>query len=231
MPKKKNKTNGTLITDLRKQRGFTQQHTADKLGISRASYISLEKGVRGLSIIEAKKLANIFGVQANIFLGEPVQNFEKYKQMFFEFLRVGVEKDGKIPKTKLAKLLYLADFAWYYEHLQSMSGMEYKKMQYGPVPKDYFSLVDEMEYQGLITIEQKKSAFLLSENRSGEKEKTDMLTKEEKKLIHAISKKWKGKSTKDIVSFTHNQLPYTLCDNGERIPYELITQEDPEHVY
>ena len=57
-------------------------------------------------------------------------------------------KTEKIPKTKLAKLLYLADFAWYYEHLQSMSGMRYKKMQYGPVPNNYFALVDEAEHQG-----------------------------------------------------------------------------------
>ena len=218
------------LRELRRKNNITQQKMADELGISRASYIAIEQGKRDMYLNEIKEAARVLGKDIHTLLGD-VGNAEKYKQMFFEFLRVGVGKDGKIPKTKLAKLLYLADFAWYYENLKSMSGMSYKKMQYGPVPKDYFSLVDEMEHQGLITIEQKNSAFLLSASRSGEKEKTDLLTKKEKELIHAISKKWKDENTKDIVSFTHSQLPYTLCDDGEIIPYELITQEDPEHVY
>ena len=231
MTKQKKETSGSIAGDLRKKKGLTQEQVAEKLGISRASYIAIEKGDRELRMTEVRKLADIFGVSIGTFLGEPSQNIEKYKQMFFEFLRVGTDDDRKITKTKLAKLLYLADFAWYYEHLESMSGMRYRKMQYGPVPKDYFSLVDEMDHEGLITINQKDSAFLLSANRASEKEKTDMLTKKQKELIHAISEKWKGRSTKDIVSFTHRQLPYTLCDDNEIIPYELITQEDPEHVY
>ena len=49
------------------------------------------------------------------------------------------KNDGKVPKTKLAKLLYLADFAWYYDHLKSMSGMQYRKITFGPVPDTFFS--------------------------------------------------------------------------------------------
>ena len=218
------------LRELRRKSNITQQKMADELGMSRASYIAIEQGKRDMHLDELKKAAHILGKDIHTLLGD-VEDAEKYKQMFFEFLRVGVDEDGKIPKTKLAKLLYLADFVWYYSHLKSMSGMKYKKMQYGPVPKDYFSLVDEMEYQGLITIEQKNGAFLLSANRSSEKEKVDLLTKKEKELIHSIANKWQDRSTKDIVSFTHRQLPYTLCDDGEIIPYELITQEDPDHVY
>ena len=46
-----------------------------------------------------------------------------------------------------------------------------------------------------------------------------------------IAKKWKDKKTKDIVNFTHNQLPYSICREDELIPYELITQEDPGKVF
>lgn len=46
-----------------------------------------------------------------------------------------------------------------------------------------------------------------------------------------IANKWRDKKTKDIVNFTHNQLPYFLCRDNEVIPYELITQEDPDKVY
>ncbi|OGG62664.1 hypothetical protein A3C19_02805 [Candidatus Kaiserbacteria bacterium RIFCSPHIGHO2_02_FULL_54_22] len=63
------------------------------------------------------------------------------------------------------------------------------------------------------------------------KQKLDCLDAEEKVLIKKISEKWKGKRTQEIMNFTHEQLPYKLCAPDEVIPYELITQEDPDHVY
>ncbi len=232
MRNKKDKTNGPIINNLRKQKKLTQQQVADKLGISRASYIALEKGVRELCIAEAKKLADILGIQASTFLGEPMQNFEKYKQMLFTFLRNDISKSKKVPKTKLAKLLYLADFGWYYEHLKSMSDMQYRKIQYGPVPDAYFRIIDDLYEQKKLDIRQtEEGAMLISQTRKGADEPTDLLSAEEKTFIAKIAKKWKNKNTREIVDFTHNQMPYKFCEEGAHISYELITQEDPEYVY
>ena len=52
-----------------------------------------------------------------------------------------------------------------------------------------------------------------------------------KYLIKKIAEKWKNKKTSEIVNFTHIQLPYSICRDNELIPYELITQEDPDSVY
>ena len=49
-------------------------------------------------------------------------------------------------------------------------------------------------------------------------------------MMKKIANKWADKSTSDIVNFTHNQLPYFLCNDNEIIPYELITQEDTDKV-
>ena len=57
------------------------------------------------------------------------------------------------------------------------------------------------------------------------------LSDDELDLIEKIGKAWSGKSTDDIVSFTHEQLPWQICRDGEVIPYGLITQEEPERVY
>jgi uncharacterized phage-associated protein len=54
---------------------------------------------------------------------------------------------------------------------------------------------------------------------------------EEKSFLKKIAEKWKTKSTKEIVDFTHNQLPWSVTDHKEIIPYVLITQEDPKNVY
>ncbi|PJE66767.1 hypothetical protein COU93_02460, partial [Candidatus Shapirobacteria bacterium CG10_big_fil_rev_8_21_14_0_10_36_6] len=57
------------------------------------------------------------------------------------------------------------------------------------------------------------------------------LKKEESEFIKKIAKKWQKKRTNEIVAFTHEQLPYKICSPGEVIPYELITQQEPEYVY
>lgn len=54
---------------------------------------------------------------------------------------------------------------------------------------------------------------------------------EEKSLLAKIAKKWKYANVKEIVDFTHEQLPWMICEDKEIIPYGIITQEDPNHVY
>ena len=219
-----------IIRKLRLERGFSQAAIAKQLGISRVSYIATEQGKRELTLAEAQKLAGIFGVNLEELEKGIAPNYEKYKEMILTYLRVD-GGDGKLPKTKLAKLLYLADFGWFYDHLVSMSGMPYRKFQYGPVPDMYFRAIDELQEQGKINIEPHEDAFLISEGAGAKNQRLESLDKNEKAFIAEIAKKWRGKRAREIVAFTHNQLPYKLSAENEIIPYELITQEDPDHVY
>lgn len=222
-----------LIKKLRIERGLSQADIAEKIGIGRNSYISFEQGKSELNLSEIIKLSDIFGISLEEIKSGLKPNYSKYKQMILAFLRSKEGVGGKIPKTKLAKLLYLADFAWFYKKLESMSGMTYRKMQFGPVPEPYFRAIDELFEEGVINIDTKTKdgAFLIHQTRSGEREKLTELNESEKKLIKNISSKWGDKRTNEIVKFTHNQLPYLICDDNEIIPYSLITQENPEHVY
>ena len=222
-----------LIKKLRVERGVSQADIAEKISIGRTSYISFEQGKSELNLSEIIKLSDIFGISLEEIKNGLKPNYAKYKQMILAFLRSKEGVGGKIPKTKLAKLLYLADFAWFYKKLESMSGMSYRKIQFGPVPDPYFRVIDELFEEGAIDIDTKTKdgAFLIYQTRSGEREKLTELNRSEKDLIKDISLRWKDKRTNDIVKFTHEQLPYAICGNNEIIPYSLITQEDPEHVY
>lgn len=218
------------LKEFRTVRGLSQEVVARAIGVSRPTYAAIESGKQELSLDEAKKLATLFGIGVDELVSGTIPNIEKYKHMVLMYLRMNLSKDGKIPKTKLAKLLYLADFAWFYEHMESMSGMQYRKIAYGPVPDTFFRVLDELEESGKITIEHKndsgKEMFLIGESESNKNEKIQTLSKEECVLMEKIAEKWKNKNTNDIVNFTHNQLPYFLCRDNEIIPYELITQED-----
>ncbi len=221
-----------IIRKMRMAKGFSQLAIARKLGVSRTSYIAMEQGKRELSLAEAQKLADLFGVSIGEMEGGLAPDSEKYKQMILAYLRDAAPADGKIPKTKLAKLLYLADFAWFYDHLQSMSGMAYRKIQYGPVPDVYFRVIDELFEEGKIKIENTEDgAMLISETRNARREELVALNGDERNLIKNISKKWRDKRTQEIVAFTHGQLPYLVSHDNEIIPYEVITQENPDDVY
>ncbi|MBI2409680.1 DUF4065 domain-containing protein [Candidatus Kaiserbacteria bacterium] len=224
---------GSLIKALRLERGLSQSEAAEKIGLSRQSYMAVERGARDMTLPEAKRLCSLLGISIEEFSNAIIPNYEKYKQMVLAFLRTAKSSadDGKIPKTKLAKLLYLADFAWYYENLESMSGMQYLRRAYGPVPDPYFRAVAELEEDGKITLDHKGDAILVQISEGAEQEKLGLLEPGEKELIQKIGTKWKRKRTQEIVNFTHEQLPYKLCAPDEVIPYELITQQDPEYVY
>lgn len=223
------------IKSLRQDRKLNQADVADELGLSRPSYIDVEKGEKDLTLGQLKQLAGIFQVSLEELIFDTAQvvstdyNLEKYKQIILNCLEFGGDrKDRKITKTKLAKLVYLADFAWFYHHLQPMSGLNYRRIQQGPVPDQYFRVIDELYEAGAISIKNKGVAFMVEATENPPK---DRLNAEELGLISKISKKWRDKNTSEIVNFTHEQLPWKICRQGELIPYELITQEEPDHVY
>lgn len=217
-----------LIKETRQKKGLSQSDLAIKIGISRPSYIAIEQGKRELTMGEFEKLSSILNVSFEEIESGESPDYEKYKQMILAFLRL----DNKIPKTKLAKLLYFADFGWFYAHLESMSGMQYRKIKYGPVADSYFRIIDDMFDSGEIEIEQTKDgAMLISQTRSGAKVHLSKIEKAEGKLIVDIDKKWQDKKTTEIVDFTHKQFPYLYAQDNEIVSYELFTQENPDEIY
>ena len=231
-----NRTNS--IEQARLARGYTQEQVALAIGVSRPTYNSIERGSKELTVRQAKALSSMLRITMDDILGaadgtsaftDILASTDKYKQIILNCIKYGASSDGKIPKTKLAKLVYLADFIWYYLNSSPMSGMTYRKQAQGPVADIYFRALDEMEEDGLITREQKGTAFMFSmiENEAPE----SRLSREEIDLIKKIGAAWQKKSTEDIVNFTHDQLPWQICRAGEVIPYGLITQEEPGRVY
>ena len=213
------------MENIRLAHGLTQEQVADVLGVSRITYINVTKGKRDLTTGELEKLSANFNVPIAEFFDQP-RNNEKFKQMYFYVLRFFQEG---IPKTKLAKLLYLADFSHYYYNLAPMSSVRYIRREYGPVADIFFELTENLYDKGKINIKPLDYALMITSTTT---EKNDeLLLVEEKDLLDKICNYWKDKRTSEIVNFTHEQKPWKMCRDGEYIPYSLIIQEDPDHVY
>lgn len=59
-----------------------------------------------------------------------------------------------IPQTKLCKLLFYTDFLFYQRFGRSLTGSNYRRYAYGPVPCNYETLRGIMEMQGVIQVEE-----------------------------------------------------------------------------
>lgn len=216
------------LISLRKKFNYSQQEIADKLGITRQTYIKMEKNENEPDINQINELANIYGIPVEEFF-YGIQNIEKFKQMYLYIL--SKFKNNGLPKTKLAKLLYFADFRHFYNTLEPMSGVLYRHKDYGPLADPFLELTEDLAYKGKIQIEcLSGGANMITIKTSTFNNTFDLLSKEELKEIDDICEKWRNIDTKQIVSYTHQQKPWMACRDGEIIPYELILQEDPDHV-
>lgn len=223
------------VKEVRESRGFTQGEVAERLDISRQTYARIESGESDLTLGQAVKLAKMLDLTLADITGEDVRvienqsyDIEKYKAILTQCIKFWSDKDGKITKTKLAKLAYLIDFGWFYEHLDSLTGLSYRKLPLWPVPDAYFRTLEELQNSESIVIEPKGRTQLI-ENIGAPT--ADWLSDEQIAFIRKICEKWRWRNTEEIVKYTHEQLPWKVCYDGEIIPYELITQEEPTNVY
>lgn len=228
------------LKEIRQMYGLSQSDVADAIGIkSRSTIVSIENGDRDLSSEELGRLADFLGVEIADLISFEIPDYDKYREMLIEALRQYQKLNNKpASKTLLAKLIYLADFAWFYNELKPMSGMKYRRLQYGPVPDQFFRIIDEMVEKGELSLEViqpapglKSPAQKLSLSKDLDKEPLQYLSQRESSLIEKVVMKHKDDTVDGIVTFTHNQLPWQVTRPNEFIAYELITQEDPENVY
>ncbi len=225
----------SLIKYLREEKGFSQEVVAKQSKMSRASYVAVEKGTKELTLAEAEAVTKIFGITIDELLRTQAPDHAKYTQMILCFLRCAKKNNKTVKKTKLAKLLYLADFSWYYLHKKSMSGVAYRKIEFGPVADVYFRLLEEMEQGGVINIKQiyrdDYHMYEIEETRASEKALLHLLHKNEQSHLAKIWKQWQEASTSEIVKFTHEQVPYKEAHLGQIISYELILKEVTHNLY
>ncbi len=223
------------VKEVRESHGLTQGEVAERLAISRQTYARIESGDSEITLTQAVELGKLLDISLADITGEDVRvtsnqeyDIEKYKAIITQCIRFWSDKDGKITKTKLAKLAYLIDFGWFYEHLESLTGLSYRKLPQWPVPDAYFRTLEELQNSESIIIESKGRTQLI-ENIGAPSE--DGLSMEQIAFIRKICEKWRWKNTEEIVKYTHEQLPWKICYDGEIIPYALITQEEPTNVY
>jgi len=242
---------------LRKENSFSQEYIAKELGMSRPTYIQIERGERELTISEARKLASIFSMQlenllaskkpkkTKIVLGKekmleiseekgiriivPRANIKKFKEVLLYILeKVGAKPN--IGETALYKLLYFIDFDFYEKFEEQLTGARYIKNHYGPTPIEFKKIVEEMEKKG--ELERVKSKyFQYNQKKYLPRREPDLrrLSAREIKHIDEVIARLSDKNANELTEYSHSDVPWRIHKNGEIISYESVFYRDVGH--
>ena len=243
------------LKSLREQSGFSQEKLADELKISRPTYMQIEKGERGLTVSEAKKLASIFGLSLESFLENntpvarevflesddkskkesdirivmPRANVKKFKEVLLYVLsKVGAKPN--IGETALYKLLYFIDFDFYEKFEEQLTGARYIKNHYGPTPIEFKKIVENMEEKE--EIERVKSGYFQYEQKKYlPRREPDLksLSAREIKHIDEVLARLSEKNANELSNYSHNDVPWKVHKSGEIISYESVFYRDQDH--
>lgn len=239
---------GEKIRKLRENLGISQAELAKKLNFSRVTVTQLELGQRGLDAIELVKIAKTFNINPSYLLQEeePVATKEKSgfankkikfnKDKLRNTILYLLEKCGGKPnigETVIYKLLYFIDFDSYEIFEKPVTGMNYVKYQYGPIPyaKEYNIVISEMietnklkiiaqEYHGMM---QKRYIALVDADK-------DNLSEEEKNIINTVIAKYSDFNAKTIENFVHGDAPWKETKDREIINYNLVYNRVPPYA-
>lgn len=244
-----------FIQRLRKKRNLTQEFLASALKISRPTYMQIERGERELTISEARKLANIFDLRLEDFLGGHVPNHKvilesdsaegekkediriimprasvkKFKEVLLYVLgKVGAKPN--IGETALYKLLYFIDFDFYEKFEAQLTGARYMKNHFGPTPVEFKEIVENMEQKG--ELERVKSRYFQYDQKKYLPRRDPDLSKlsaQEIKHIDEVLARLSDKNANELSDYSHTDIPWRVHKPGEIISYESVFYRDPKH--
>ncbi len=241
-----------FIQQLRKKHHLTQEFLASRLGISRPTYLQIERGDRELTISEVKKLATIFNLSFHDFLNEEedplflvkIEKTKKQERAKQEKIRISVpqEKANKFKQvllyvlskvsgkpnmgqTVLYKLLYFIDFDYYEKHEEQLMGAKYIKNIYGPTPIMFAKILEQLESEE--KIETVKSKFYQYEQTKYQINPSNILdvsalSSREVAYIDWEIERLGNMTASQISELSHMDTPWQAAQEKEMLEYEHV---------
>jgi DNA-binding transcriptional regulator YiaG len=152
---------------------------------------------------------------ADVYSGYRNPNFEKFTEMVVFF------SDKLSPfKTKMNKLLFYADFLMFKETCYSISGVRYKAIDMGPVPKNFQSIFEYLANNNEIYIYSTEfpdgytgEQFKAREDR---KFNATLFTENELHTLEKVATVFKETSTTAIIELSHLEKAWKNNEKNKR---------------
>lgn len=126
-----------------------------------------------------------------------------------------------ILKTKLLKEMFYADFLNYKYTGESITGLEYAKLPYGPVPDNFEKIITECKNEELISYNiEYKNEYELHNIKSLTEIDETVFTNEELDIIDKVIDFFKDFKSKEIADFSHEEKAYIETNFSDKISYD-----------
>lgn len=241
---------GEVIAKLREEKGVSQEFLATALGIPRPSISQIEKGARDISFAELTMLLEAFQISYEQFIKllrstspeidkikkeeknkKILFHPEKFKQLFVYILQKCGSK-ANVGETVLYKLLYFCDFDFFEIYEKNLTGMKYKRLQYGPVPDQslFNPIVNKLKDDGVIekvtrayaggTIQTKYVNFIEAD--------ISVFSPQEIEVVNKVINRLSDMSARQIEDHVHQDYPWKSHEDGEEITYVSVFNRSGE---
>lgn len=155
------------------------------------------------------------------------------RSKFEELLLYVAEKsegDSNFGATKLNKLLFYADFAYYRYTGKAITGYTYQKLEHGPAPRAVVPVINAMEAAGDCK-RVNRVHFGKPQKRIVALRKPDLsaFTADEIAFVDSVISDLWSLSATEISKKSHEFIGWKLAADGETIPYEatLVGKRKP----
>jgi transcriptional regulator with XRE-family HTH domain len=243
---------GQRILGLRKKKGLSQDDLAKSLSMSRSSVAQIELGNRSIDILELQKLSEVLGFSIDDFMSKhfqlqdvleespstihkkednrisiPTLQVQKFKNVLLYILERCAGKPN-VGETVLYKLLYFADFNYYEVYEEHLTGAQYRKLPFGPVPQKLDAIIKKMIEDGqLQRVKAEYHGFPQTRYLPLVKSDLTQLKASEKEMIDRVIQQMSDWSASAISSYSHMDMPWMASKEGEFIDYELAFYREP----
>lgn len=237
------------LAKFRHQVGYTQKELANQIGITRTTYIKLERGLKSPTLDQINQLAKCLDVGIDYMIGskavdgnkppkEAVELAEKINQKNHKLAtKVSLDKleavllyvlgkvgsQPNIGQTVIYKILYFIDFDFYEKHDRPITGLSYYHNHFGPTPGSTFNqLTASLIDAGKLQIVKTKfhDKPQIKYLANADPDLTS-LTGQELVHIDEVLDRLSHKTASQISDYAHWDTPWVVTKPGQRIDYQL----------
>lgn len=147
-------------------------------------------------------------------------DFDKFRNVALFLLK----ENGSLWKTKLLKLLFYADFAYFRQQAIAITGAQYVHLDLGPVPDNYEEFFEQMQNAGMIA---KEFVRFNGVDYLGEKlvalqdPETNLLSPHELSCLKFVSNYFHDYSASRISDYSHQEEAYIKTRHQKLIDYHF----------
>jgi len=129
-------------------------------------------------------------------------------------------------RVKLAKLMFFVDLEVYKKTKDTLTGLDYLRMQMGPMPAGFDKLFDSLLKTHLIRRAPKKQIHY----QPTKPYDLSSFSNTERKILSKVAKEYLSSTTDDMVLRSHENYAWKHLEPRCYVPFELASVESEEEV-